>query len=216
MPSMARPKKTYHRENLEQALIAKAAEIIASRGVDGLSLRELGRCAGVSRTAAYHYFPDKATLLAKVGEQGFHKLGARIARESSQAKTQLEQLRRGLHGYVRFALEDPHFFRLMFANMLERELPTETTPGGLTLMFSSTAAQQAFAALLDGIREMQRAKRLQQIDPLLLMNVLWAFTHGVAVLALDRHLKGYDYAPVLDAGLDALIGAYGSDLHEKA
>jgi AcrR family transcriptional regulator len=207
---MPKPKKTYHRPNLEESLIAKAAEIIASRGVDALSLRELGRCAEVSRTAPYHYFPDKAALLFKVGELGFRRLGERIAREIGNTPLSLERLRRGLRGYVRFALEDEHFFRLMFANVLRRDLPSTPSEQGPALLFSSEAAQQTFMLLLDGILRLQAEGTLRPGDPGLLLNVLWAYSHGVAVLALDRHLKYDDDMAVLDAGLDALLRAYAT------
>lgn len=206
---MPKPKKSYHRPNLEESLIAKAAEIIASRGIEALSLRELGRCAEVSRTAPYHYFPDKAALLFKVGELGFRRLGERIVREIGDAPLSLQQLRSGLRGYVLFALEDEHFFRLMFANVLRRDVQM-TQPGqGPPLLFSSAAAQQTFSLLLDGILRLQRAGMLSPADPALLLNVLWAYSHGVAVLALDRNLKHDDMA-VLDAGLDALLAAHAA------
>jgi AcrR family transcriptional regulator len=205
---MPKPKKTYHRPNLEESLIEKAAEIIASRGVDALSLRELGRCADVSRTAPYHYFPDKAALLFKVGELGFRRLGERIAREIGDVSLSLEQLRLGLRGYVLFALEDEHFFRLMFADVLRRDLPSAPSEQGPALLFSSEAAQATFMLLLDGILRLQREGLMRPADPGLLLNVLWAYTHGVAVLALDRHLKHDNDMAVFDAGLDALLHAY--------
>ncbi len=207
---MTKPKKTYHRSNLEESLIAKAAEIIASRGVDALSLRELGRCAEVSRTAPYHYFPDKAALLFKVGELGFRRLGERIAREIGDTPLSLEQLRRGLRGYVCFALEDEHFFRLMFANVLQRDLLSTRSEQGPALLFSSESAQQTFSLLLDGVLRLQREGMLRVGDPRLLLNVLWAYSHGVAVLALDHNLKYDDDMAVLDAGLDALLSAYAA------
>jgi AcrR family transcriptional regulator len=203
---MPKPEAPYHRDNLEQLLLEKAAEIVAASGVEALSLRELGRCANVSRSAPYHYFPDKGALLAKVGEQGFARLGARIAHEAETSADPLERLRRGLHGYVHFALEEPHFFRLMFANVLERRLPGAESQAG-PLMFSGNAARQTFSLLLDGILELQAQSRLRANDPLLWMNVFWAYAHGVAVLALDANLKGCDATQVLDAGLDALIAS---------
>lgn len=206
---MPKPKKSYHRPNLEESLIAKAAQIIASRGIEALSLRELGRSAGVSRTAPYHYFPDKAALLFKVGELGFRRLGERIVREIGDAPLSLQQLRLGLRGYVFFALEEEHFFRLMFANVLRRDVLLTQSDQGPALLFSSEAAQQTFSLLLDGILRLQREGMLRPGDPGLLLNVLWAYTHGVAVLALDRNLKHDDMA-VLDAGLDALLAAYAA------
>jgi hypothetical protein len=83
-----------------------------------------------------------------------------------------------------------------------------TTEGTPALPFSSPAAEQTFKTLLDGVCQLQKARVLCTGDPLLLMNVFWAFTHGIAVLALDNHLKHSDVSQVFNAGFDALLKAY--------
>ena len=206
---MPRAAQTYHRENLEALLIAKAAEIVAERGVDALSLRELGRLANVSRSAPYHYFEDKSALLYRVGEEGFRALSARIAQAFADTADPLRQLRLGLGGYVRFAEEQPHFFKLMFADVLRRDALNQAVgENDARLAFSSPAAAEAFGMLYEGVLRLQGARRLRAGDPMLLLNVLWAFAHGVAVLALAGHLKLKTSEEVLQAGLDALIRAH--------
>lgn len=207
---MVESSNPYHRENLESILIAKAAEIVAERGVEALSLRELGRLANVSRSAPYHYFSDKSALLYRVGEEGFRALSANIAQAFADAEDPLAQLRLGLTGYVRFAEEQPHFFRLMFADVLRRDLLAETASDDALIAFSSPAAAEAFGLLYKGILRLQEQRTLRAGDPLLMLNVLWAFAHGVAVLSLGGHLKLKDSADVLGTGLDTLIRAYGA------
>ncbi len=203
---MTKPKITYHHGNLEEVLIAQAAEIIASKGLAALSLRELGRSANVSRSAPYHYFSDKAALLFKIGELGFRRLGLRIQQKLEGETDLLQQCRSGFFAYVQFALEDPHFFRLMFSNVLRRNVAGEATQD-VRLPFSSSAAEDSFRFMIDGIVKLQKAKILRAGDPLLLTNVFWAFSHGVAVLALDNHLKHHDAATVFNEGINALLAA---------
>ena len=52
---------------------------------------------------------------------------------------------------------------------------------------------------------LQRARKGDRRDPLLLTNVLWSFAHGVAVLTIDGNLKHGDLDAVLTEGLDTLI-----------
>ena len=56
----------YHHGDLRAALIARATEVIATGGVDALSLRELARDIGVSHGAPGRHFPDKQALLDAV------------------------------------------------------------------------------------------------------------------------------------------------------
>src|SRR6187402_772304 len=79
MPSPAVPRATrkrpgrYHHGDLRQALLAAALRIIQKEGVAALTLRGVGQDLGVSRTALYRHFADKAALLEAVGTDGFRR-----------------------------------------------------------------------------------------------------------------------------------------------
>jgi AcrR family transcriptional regulator len=79
--------------------------LIEREGLDGLSVREAARRAGVSHNAPYRHFADRDALLEGLAEEGV---------------AQLEQALAGLSGrqlgeaYVRFARAHPQRFRLMF------------------------------------------------------------------------------------------------------
>lgn len=102
---MPRPKS-----NLEELLLTRAAELIATEGLDALSLRELARRAGVSRAAPYHYFTDKAELVARVGALGFERLGERIAAATASSADPWMQLRAGLLAYIDLRTPSLTFF----------------------------------------------------------------------------------------------------------
>lgn len=202
---MAKPSLPYHRENLEETLLLKAAEIVATDGLEALSLRELGRRAKVSRSAPYHYFPDKTALLAGVVKLGFRRLRDRILSAVENIVAPEQRLRAGFRAYVAFAIEAEHLFRPMFASLSRRELMAKPGADLPAFAFSSEEAKEAFALMAQGVVEMQRARKRDRRDPLLLTNVLWSFAHGVAVLTIDGNLKHGDLDAVLNEGLDALI-----------
>lgn len=207
---MSETLRTYHRQNLEVVLLERAAEIVATRGVEALSLRELGRVAGVSRAAPYHYFDDKASLLARLGETGFQRMGRRIDEAVQAQAMPMEQLRAALAAYVRFAEEERHFFRLMFADVLDRGLEAQVGGEGADLRFSSQPAAAAFRTFLQGIISLQDAGVLRAGDPWMLLHVFWSYTHGVAVLAAGRHLKLREVDAVFHEGISALLRNYST------
>ena len=88
------------------AVLAAAARLIEKEGLDGLSIREAARRAGVSHNAPYRHFRDRDSLLEGLAAEGFHHLDkaleGRCGRDLGEA-------------YVRFALAHPQRFRLMFA-----------------------------------------------------------------------------------------------------
>lgn len=56
------------RAEAESRMLAAAAELVAEKGVDGLTLAEAGERAGYSRGLAAHYFASKDALLAAMAE----------------------------------------------------------------------------------------------------------------------------------------------------
>jgi len=115
LPPLKKPKGQYHHGNLRAALVDAAAIVLETHGVEALSLREAARRAGVSQTAPYRHFENKQALLAAVAGDGFQMLledlkGAGVPYEDDPA----EAITAMGAAYIRFAMEQPARFRLMF------------------------------------------------------------------------------------------------------
>jgi AcrR family transcriptional regulator len=97
---------TYHHGDLRAAVLSAAWKMIEKEGVEGLSVREAARRAGVSHNAPYRHFADRQALLAALVAEGFEHLkkamDGRTGRELGES-------------YVAFALSNPQRFRLMFS-----------------------------------------------------------------------------------------------------
>ena len=63
MPHPENGRRAYHHGNLHQALLEAAAGLVAERGPEGFSLLDAARACGVSASAPYKHFADKAALL---------------------------------------------------------------------------------------------------------------------------------------------------------
>src|SRR5258708_6721791 len=109
------PKRRYHHGDLERALIATALEVIHAEGVEALTLRRVGAQAGVSRSALYRHFDDKASLLTRVASDGFRLLHETLVRvranASPGARDTLEVL---AAAHVHFARANPSHYAVMF------------------------------------------------------------------------------------------------------
>lgn len=104
----------YHHGRLREALIEAAVAAIDERGVDALSLRDLARRAGVSHAAPAHHFGDRAGLLTAIAADGFERLADAL--EASA----VDFVETGV-AYVRFAIDEPGRFAVMFRPELLRE-----------------------------------------------------------------------------------------------
>src|SRR3569832_1943628 len=98
-------KRAYHHGDLKDQLVAAAEAIILERGVDGFTLREAARRAGVSPAAPAHHNKDTKKQLAEVALRGFAEFGEALdaADRSGGADSNKRLLAQGV-AYVNFAL----------------------------------------------------------------------------------------------------------------
>lgn len=152
-----------------------AAQLAAERGPARLSLREVARRVGVSEAAPYHYFPSRAALLAAVADEG------RLAFDTMQAAAMAEfaddplgQLAALAASYVRFAIDRPHYFTVLFRPV------TDARPGH--------APAPLHQRILDAARAARVASGHDDADAAATAALLWAVPHGLALLYLDGPL----------------------------
>ena len=103
--------------------LCEAAErLFAEKGPDAVTMRQLSAELGVSPMTPYRYFEDKDDILAAVRTSGFTRFAEAL--EAARAVGTDARSRGEAVGeaYVRFALEHPHSYKLMFD--LNRELGT--------------------------------------------------------------------------------------------
>ncbi|MET0695015.1 MAG: TetR/AcrR family transcriptional regulator [Propionibacteriaceae bacterium] len=106
----------FHHGNLRAVLLERAEEMLRETGVDGLSLRELARRAGVSHGAPRSHFIDRQTLLDALAERGFTRLADDVSAAMAHEQDDLhERLFAVARAYVRFAVSDAALLELMFA-----------------------------------------------------------------------------------------------------
>ena len=178
-----KPRNQYHHGDLRAALVQAALRRIQRDGVAGLTLRGVGEDLGVSRTALYRHFADKSALLTTVAAQGFMTLRSTLVvawEDAGKGRRGFEAM--GL-AYVRFALTNPSYYRVMFGGALEGlardpELERE--------------GAAAFQVLVDALVEQQRARLVRADEPLELARFIWAIVHGIAMLAIDGLLPPDD------------------------
>jgi AcrR family transcriptional regulator len=174
-----KPRRAYHHGNLRRALLDEALATIRAEGIDGLTLREIGARLGVSRTALYRHFADKRALLAAVATEGFRMLRQQLVAAWEEGGRGRAASRAMGVAYVRFAVENPSHYRVMFSRFVDPE-PQEPE--------LTAEAGGAFRALVDAIAALQREGLVRDDDPMLVARFVWAVVHGVAMLAIDDQI----------------------------
>jgi len=169
----------YHHGDLRQTLIAVAETLLAEKGVEGFTLRECARRAGVSPAAPAHHFGNMTGLLTTIATLGFEGLAE--AMESAAAAsngTAEERLKAIGLGYIRFALTHPARFRVIFGRF-----PLDQGDAAF-----ASASKHAFDILAQTIAA--QPGNSEPLDEPAQADLVfaWSTVHGFASLALDGQI----------------------------
>ena len=181
-PSPRRARSGAAGVSLRDTLVDAAVALIARKGPQGFSLREVARRARVSEAAPYWHFADREALLAAVAERGFEEMAKGMMEIWSREAEPAERFRALGIGYVRFALAHPSYLRVMFGS----EVPDKAEHPAL-----AAAGDRTFTLLVQAIEECQVAGRVRGGDPRALAVAAWSIVHGLAALLVDGKLKAH-------------------------
>ena len=96
-------------------------------------MRRVAAAVGITAMAVYRHYPDRKGLLNALADEGFDELAQRLAAVQLTGSIK-EKLRRVLDVNVRFGLENPRLFELMFltpregARQYPRDFAAEKSP----------------------------------------------------------------------------------------
>jgi AcrR family transcriptional regulator len=173
-------KQQYHHGDLKNALIKAGAEILASEGAAGLTLRKAAQRAGVSHSAPYAHFADKHALVVAISTEGLRVLRSRIAEATALHRDDpLRRLAEAAWETVRYALEQPDQYRVTFSNVIEDEAAYPE--------YVETA-HESFDALTGLVADCQRAGVIAPGPTDVAAVGLWSLVHGFASLLANHQL----------------------------
>lgn len=157
-------------DRLRADLLDAAADLIAEhRSVDRVSLRAIAAAAGVSPMAVYNHFDDKSDLMEAAVDHCWDEFRDRLAEAYLSTDDPYQRMRVAGGAYVRFALEQPGKYRVMFSDAAD--LPPRPEPVGMS----------AFDQLVEVVSAILDA-RGDDRDPVFVAVQVHTWVHGIVDL----------------------------------
>ena len=172
-------KKAYHHGDLRRQLVRAAYRLVARDGHARFKVAAACKLAGVSTAAPYKHFEDREQILRAVATEGFGRLRDAMlgALDGVEPGSRAAIAAIG-HGYVDFALAEPHLFRLMFGGEPSHAERSEADGARQRSPFEVlTANVGLFLGHPADAPETQRNAL-----------ALWTFVHGLAALQIEHKL----------------------------
>jgi AcrR family transcriptional regulator len=164
-------------ERLREEIVAATADLLERTGdEDQVSIRAIAEAVGVSPPSIYLHFPDKTALMFAVCEDRFRQLD-RVMEEAARAATDpFDEIRRRAEAYIRFGLDHPEQYRILF---MERDEPTGFSEEHL-------ADASAFDHMVEAVSRAMGAGLIADADPAVVTIGLWAAVHGLTSLLIAK------------------------------
>lgn len=169
----------YHHGDLRAALLDATESLLDESGLEGFTLRECARRAGVSHGAPAHHFGDLRGLLTAFAAQSFDQLEVltRAYMDAAQPGVYERLVANGV-AYLDYALMHPARFRLMFRS--ER-----LDPADAVLQRSASAVFGHFESCMRAVLAAAGRPGSELTND---TTLAWAMVHGVATLMLDNRM----------------------------
>ncbi len=163
-----------------RAEILEATErlLISSGDVDSVSIRDIAEAVGCTPPSIYLHFEDKEALVFAVCERIFQSLEA-VCREASDGVADpVEAVRRCGRAYVRFGLDHPELYRIIF---MSRTQDANSPP-----LLDRLKQASGFGLVVERAQLCVDAGMFPEEDAFFLACGLWSSVHGVTSLMIAK------------------------------
>jgi len=192
-------------ETLRADLLAATERLMIETGrAEAVSIRAIADAVGVTPPSIYLHFPDKDSLILAVCERHFETFDSVIEAAGLSTDDPVESLRRRGQAYVRFGLENPEPYRILFMTRNDSAQQRDVVVG---------AGARAFQHLVDAVQRCIDAGAFRPVDPVLAATGVWAAVHGVTSLLIS--LPGFPW-PDIETLVDHVCNIQNFGLSEPA
>lgn len=194
-----------NRENLKEEILLAAKSLFLNKGYQKTTMRNIGSKVGISATAIYLYYEDKADIIHALHQEGFKILSQQFL-TLKYVEDPFERLKAMGRVYISFALENRDFYEIMFImkepleHLKNQDIPDSDWEEGMA----------SYQFLLNVVEECQQNGYFKDYNINNLALMIWANMHGLCALKNNGHLdliaakvdKNIDVAVVMQQSFD--------------
>lgn len=183
------PRTSEEVELVKQNILENALQILSKYGYEGFTMRRLAKCMGMTATNIYHYFASKDEIFLEVRTNGF-KLMYQQFRQAYDSQTDpFARLKTITDVAIRFAIQNPHHYKIMFTADVPRYkqfVGTPLEPVASEVLRSSMPSSDLVICVMGEIAEVYH--NFPKEEARLQYTHWWAGAHGIVSLYNSTNL----------------------------
>lgn len=195
-------RKEKQKTELRQQILDASVRLFSEQGYEGVSIRKIADVIEYSPTTVYLYFHDKNEILFELHEIGFNKM-IEFNKDLFEIKNPLLRLHKLGENYMRFGLEHPEYYDLMFI------LPAPIEFMQKIKECDWKGGENCFNFLQITVQECLDKKLIKKGDVGTMTMALWGMVHGLVALAIRKrfafHMEEKEVIATMNRSLTWLI-----------
>ena len=195
-------RKEKQKVELKQQILEASVKLFSEQGYEGVSMRKIAEIVQYSPTTVYLYFKDKNEILFELHELGFKKMET-FNQDLFDIKNPLLRLHKLGENYLRFGLENPEYYDLMFILQAPMNFINKTED------CCWNGGDKALDVLKSILQECIDKKLIKPGDVNVMAMAIWSMAHGLVSLAIrnrfEKLIEAEHIIPTMNKSLNWLV-----------
>jgi AcrR family transcriptional regulator len=187
-PPVAPDRRAARRQETKDEIVAAAWELVATKGLAGLAMRDLGEMVGMKAQSIYSYFASKNEIYDAMFHEGYLAFAGIMDATSAELDPR-EETRLMAHRFFEFCTSNPVRYQLLFQRTIPDFVPSE----------------ESYAAALDAYDAMARQLSGFGVSDPQALDLLTAMLTGLTDQQISNDPGGSRWAVLIDRSIDMLL-----------
>jgi AcrR family transcriptional regulator len=177
-------RKEKQKTEIRKLILDASMKLFVEEGFESITIRRIAELIEYSPTTVYLYFKDKDEIFYGLHDLGFEKM-QEFNQNLASIQNPLVRLHKMGENYLRFGMENPEYYSLMFINGEPMKKMTQLGCEGWK------PGDAAISRLQATITECMEKGYLAKADSYQVSLAVWSFVHGLVSLAIRQRLEKF-------------------------
>ena len=173
-------RKEREKQEMRELILQTAGKMFVEEGFDKTSIRNIAEAIEYSPATIYLYYKDKNELFYAIQQEAFLKF-FEYFQTVGPMEDPIKRLKTLGEVYLRFALENPGYYDLMF--IMRAPMEAERT------LHNWEEGMKSHHVLHEIVGQCMEAGHFKGHDPFIVAHTVWSFVHGLASLYVRDRMK---------------------------
>jgi len=174
-------RKEKQKIEIRKRILDASMQLFVQEGFENVSIRRIADIIEYSPTTIYLYFKDKDEIFFNLHEIGFLKM-QEMNKDLPAIQNPLIRLHKMGENYIRFGMDNPEYYDLMF---IQKEPMDKLTEMGCKW----ENGDAALTLLRNTLSECMEKGYVAKVDATMLSLSVWSMVHGLVSLATRERLE---------------------------